>query len=116
MSQTFDVIIVGGGPAGAVAATLLGRAGIETLLLDKSHFPRDKACGDAVGGQSVELMDELGVEPELLNYRVARIAGEIFSSPSGAQIQIPFVPRPSSTGNGVPGTSIYVIRRTILDN
>lgn len=49
----YDVIVVGGGPAGATAARYLGERGVKTLLLDKSKFPRDKACG---GGISARIM------------------------------------------------------------
>jgi len=43
-----DVIVVGAGPAGAVAATVLARAGARVRLLDRAVFPRDKLCGDTV--------------------------------------------------------------------
>ncbi len=48
---TFDVIVVGAGPAGATAAKLLGEAGVSTLLLDKSAFPRDKPCGGGISAR-----------------------------------------------------------------
>ena len=43
-----DVLIVGAGPAGAVAATVLARAGARVRLLDRATFPRDKLCGDTL--------------------------------------------------------------------
>lgn len=43
-----DVIIVGAGPAGAVCASYLARAGFDVLLIDRELFPRDKVCGDIV--------------------------------------------------------------------
>ena len=43
-----DVLIVGAGPAGAVAATVLARAGARVRLLDRAAFPRDKLCGATV--------------------------------------------------------------------
>src|ERR1700751_3878095 len=43
-----DVIVVGAGPAGAVAATVLARAGARVRLLDRATFPRDKMCGDTI--------------------------------------------------------------------
>ncbi len=51
-----DVLIVGAGPAGSVAATVLARAGARVRLLDRAAFPRDKLCGDTVNpGTMAEL-------------------------------------------------------------
>lgn len=44
----FDVLVVGAGPAGAVAATVLARAGARVCLVDRATFPRPKLCGDTV--------------------------------------------------------------------
>ena len=43
--MTYDVIVVGAGPAGATAAKFLAENDIHTLLIDKQQFPRDKPCG-----------------------------------------------------------------------
>ena len=55
----YDVIVCGGGPAGSTTAFYAAKAGMKVLLLDKSKFPRDKACG---GLLTARLFDEL---PEL---------------------------------------------------
>ncbi|MCB2209323.1 geranylgeranyl reductase family protein [bacterium] len=41
----YDVIVVGGGPAGSMAGYYLAEAGLDVLLVDKSQFPRRKVCG-----------------------------------------------------------------------
>jgi geranylgeranyl reductase family protein len=50
---TYDVAIVGGGPAGSTAAYRLASAGASVLLLDKATFPRDKPCGGGVTGRAL---------------------------------------------------------------
>jgi geranylgeranyl reductase family protein len=52
--QQFDVAVIGAGPAGAVAARDLARAGARVALVDGSH-PREKACGGGVTGRALEL-------------------------------------------------------------
>lgn len=55
-----DVIVVGAGPAGAICAAYLAKAGADVLLLDKEIFPRDKACGDMQCEGFVYHMEQLG--------------------------------------------------------
>ncbi len=47
-TEYFDVVICGAGPAGSTCALALGNSGLRVALVDKSNFPRDKICGDAV--------------------------------------------------------------------
>ena len=60
----WDLAIVGAGPAGA--ATALGALrvdpGLRVVMLDRSTFPRDKACGDGVAPQAVDLLREAGAD------------------------------------------------------
>ena len=58
----YDVIVCGGGPSGSTTAFYAAKAGMKVLLIDKSKFPRDKACG---GLLTARLFDEL---PELEPY------------------------------------------------
>ena len=54
--ERFDVAVVGAGPAGAMTAYRLARAGARVLLIDKARFPRDKPCG---GGLTLRAVKEL---------------------------------------------------------
>ena len=55
--QSFDVIIVGGGPAGSTCAWVLRRAGYSVLVMDKSQFPRDKVCAGWITPEVVAALD-----------------------------------------------------------
>lgn len=57
-----DVLVVGGGPGGAATATYLAQSGWRVTLLDASHFPRDKVCGDFVGPVALAELERLGVD------------------------------------------------------
>jgi geranylgeranyl reductase family protein len=50
----FDVVVAGGGPAGAAAAYHLTRAGLKTLVVEKARLPRYKACGGAIPRTALE--------------------------------------------------------------
>ncbi len=55
----YDVVIIGAGPAGSTLGTLLGRAGVSTLLVDKARFPRVKPCGGMLSAKSVSHITEV---------------------------------------------------------
>lgn len=62
--MTTDVVVVGAGPSGSVAALTLARAGARVLLVEKSGLPREKACGDALVPRAVSKLRRLGVPLE----------------------------------------------------
>jgi len=62
VSQSFDVIVVGAGPAGSTSAYFLAREGLSVLLLDRARFPRDKPCGGGVTGRGAALLP-FSIEP-----------------------------------------------------
>ena len=79
--ETFDVVVVGGGPAGATAADDLARAGRSVLLLDRAG--RIKPCGGAIPPR---LIKDFEIPDELL---VARANSARMVSPSDAKVDIP---------------------------
>jgi geranylgeranyl reductase family protein len=78
---TFDVIVVGAGPSGATAAKVLGEAGVSTLLLDKSEFPRDKPCGGGISARVIRRFPYL--ESALRNIPVNWVNKVYLESPAG---------------------------------
>jgi flavin-dependent dehydrogenase len=57
--MTYDLIVIGAGPAGGAAAISAARNGAEVLLLERAQFPRHKVCGEFVSAESLELLSEL---------------------------------------------------------
>lgn len=59
-ADRFDVVVVGGGPAGAVTAWALARQGVRVAVLDRAEFPRDKVCGDYVEPAGLRILGQVG--------------------------------------------------------
>jgi geranylgeranyl reductase family protein len=66
--ESCEVLIVGGGPAGSSCARRLREGGLDTVILDKATFPRDKVCG---GWITPAVVEELGID--LLEYSQGRV-------------------------------------------
>lgn len=103
MVRRCDVAVVGAGPAGAIAALCLARAGAHVALIDKRAFPRDKACGDLVGPRGVRLLSDLGITVP----GARRVGDMIVVGPNGWRARLPAVP-----GVDYPGYALAAERRT----
>ena len=84
--ESSSVLIVGGGPAGSSCAKELHDAGVDTIVLDKSVFPRNKVCG---GWITPEVLEELKIDPaEYAAGRVMQpITGFLTGTIGGAWIE-----------------------------
>ena len=73
-----EVLVVGGGPAGATAAYWLARHGHAVTIVEKRIFPRSKACGDALTPRAVRQLDDMGLATSLVSahrYEGVRVTG-----------------------------------------
>ncbi len=64
--ERFDVVIVGARVAGSTLAALLGRAGLDVLLLDQTRFPSDTLSTHLIFGDSFGVWEEAGAWPQIL--------------------------------------------------
>jgi menaquinone-9 beta-reductase len=60
-----DVLVVGAGPAGSVAATVLARAGARVRIVDRARFPREKLCGDTINPGALAILRRLNLVQEI---------------------------------------------------
>src|SRR6187551_1305106 len=77
-----DVLVVGAGPAGAIAALVLARAGVRVRLIDRATFPRDKLCGDSLNPGAMALLARHGLA-EAVEARGLPVEGMWLTGPGG---------------------------------
>ena len=106
MTASPDVLVVGGGPGGAAAGYWLARDGVETIVVEKKSYPRDKTCGDGLTPRAIRQLVDMGFDFDIpALHRITGLrayAGEL-------KIEVPW-----------PEHSVYpnwgaVIRRADLD-
>jgi menaquinone-9 beta-reductase len=99
IDKRFDVLVVGAGPAGSIAALVLAQGGARVALADKAAFPRDKACGDLVGPRGVQLLRELMLDvPD-----TTRVSDMIVVGPTGKRVRLPAAPGRTYPGYAIVG-------------
>jgi len=107
-----EVIVVGGGPAGASTAHSLARNGIDVLVLDRAKFPRDKICAEYLSPQASRILSDMNVLDEIERSCPAHLAGMRVRAPDGHYADGEF-----AANHGFHPFRDYglAVRRTILD-
>ena len=110
-SKQYDVIIVGAGPAGSNTAISYKNLNpdLNIAIFDKSQFPRDKSCGDAIGPGVINALKRFGNE-HILNGEPEVVSTTLFG-PKNIGIQN-YIPEVKNKEDSV----VYVIPRLDLDN
>jgi len=100
-----DVAVVGAGPGGIAAALSAHGRGLETVVVDKATFPRDKTCGDGLTAGAIRAYRSLAFDPPALD-GYGPVTETMLRSPSGRTVAL-----------GLPATKAYagVVPRAELD-
>ena len=89
--QRSDVVVVGGGPAGASTAFRLARAGLGVTIVDRAHFPRTKPCAEYLSPQAARILHDMGVLDAVERAGAAQLRGMRIRSADGTTFEGRFV-------------------------
>jgi flavin-dependent dehydrogenase len=103
-----EVVIVGGGPAGAAAALFLRQQGVDVLLLEAARFPRDKICGEGVSPEAWRLLRAMGAAEDVARLAPRPLRGMRVIAPDGTVFEGVY----RRGGETLTG---FAVRRTRLD-
>jgi flavin-dependent dehydrogenase len=78
-----EVVVVGGGPAGAATGWALAREGADVLVIDRARFPRDKVCAEYLSPQASRILSDMGVLDEIEATHPGHLAGMRVRAPNG---------------------------------
>ncbi len=82
-----DVLVVGAGPAGTVAARQLAAAGVRVRIVDRATFPRDKLCGDTLNPGCLAMLERLDrAVARRIRARAVAITGMTITGPGDVSV------------------------------
>ena len=107
-----EVIVVGGGPAGATTAWGLARLGADVLVVERARFPRPKPCAEYLSPQASRVLADMGALEPIEQAGAAHLAGMTVRAPNGVTFEGRFAAAHGFRGFRDQGLAI---RRAVLD-
>ncbi|MGC2627453.1 MAG: NAD(P)/FAD-dependent oxidoreductase [Candidatus Udaeobacter sp.] len=86
--ETFDVAIVGGGPAGSSCAAFCAMAGLQALILEREKFPREKVCGDCLNPSCWGVLKRLQLTERVRDLPHSKLSSVEFISINGRGVTV----------------------------
>jgi geranylgeranyl reductase family protein len=86
--EMFDAVIVGAGPAGSACAAFCALAGLQTLVLEREKFPREKVCGDCLNPSCWPVLERIGIAKRVRQLPHSRLDRVDFIGIGGRKIDI----------------------------
>ena len=84
-----NVLVIGGGPAGSLAAILLARRGAAVTLIEQHRFPRDKVCGECLSALGREVLRRHDLETPLTTIGCELLGARLFSRTTDVTMPLP---------------------------
>jgi flavin-dependent dehydrogenase len=109
VAQACDVLVIGGGPAGTTAASLLHQMGYHVVLLEKCHHPRFH-IGESLLPANLPLFEKLGVAKQIKELGMPKLAAEFVSPWHDHQTEFRFA---DAWNKSLPGA--YQVERSKFD-
>ncbi|MDP4929382.1 MAG: geranylgeranyl reductase family protein, partial [Ilumatobacteraceae bacterium] len=101
-----DVLVIGGGPAGAAMGYWTAELGHSVTIVERKHFPREKTCGDGLTPRAVKELGDMGLGEQLKQFH--RYEG-LRATAHGKELELQWPTHPLYPRHG------YVVRRRELD-
>src|ERR1700694_1379913 len=112
----YDVLVVGGGPAGSASACFFATQGKRVLLVDAARFPRRKACAEYISPGGVAILDRLGVAERIRAVGAGRrLRGMQIQAPGGECHMVEYCDKRGGRSHYGLSVSRLVLDSVLLD-
>jgi flavin-dependent dehydrogenase len=110
-----DLVVIGGGPAGAAIAALAAARGAKAILVERHRFPRDKVCGEFLSAEGCAVLSRLGLFDGMLAQGAMPMDACLLADGGGRSVTAP-LPELNGAGRTALGISRAVLDAALLEH